>query len=211
MAFTVIQAAPGVEVRLRSSDRFHRTTFALFLEQRLAPDLASPTALLPRVLRRGTVSYPETLDLERVQAELYGASLDAGVLKVGERHLLTVSLTLPAQRYVPEPGLYDRGLALLAEVAAQPAQGPDGGLRSGYVNQEARELVREIRSQRDHKMGWAQQRCIAVMCAGEPYGVPELGTEEGAAALDAAALTSYHARLRDRHPMTLYAFGPFTD
>lgn len=211
MGFAIAQVAPGVEVRVRSSDRFRRTTFALFIEQQLAPDLASPTALLPRVLRRGTATYPATLDLERVQADLYGASLDAGVMKVGERHVLTVSLTLPAQRYVPEPGLYDRGLALLAEVTARPAQEPGGGLRSTYVAQEARELIREIRSLRDHKMGWAQQRCIAVMCSGEPYGVPELGTEEGVAGLDPAALTAYHRDLLSRHPVTLYAFGPFDD
>ncbi|HEX6988811.1 MAG TPA: pitrilysin family protein [Bacillota bacterium] len=211
MGFAIAQVAPGVEVRVRSSHRFHRTTFALFIEQRLAPDLASATALLPRVLRRGTASYPETLDLERVQADLYGASLDAGVMKVGERHVITVSLTMPAQRYVGEPGLDDRGLALLAEAAARPAVDPDGRLRAGYVAHETRELAREIRAQRDHKMGWAQQRCIAIMCAGEPYGVPELGTEEGLAGLDAAGLTDYHAALLSRHPMTLYAFGPFDD
>lgn len=211
MGFAVSRPAPGVEVRVRSSQRFHRTTFALFIEQRLAPDLASATALLPRVLRRGTASYPETLDLERAQEELYGASLDAGVVKVGERHLVMLWLTLPAQRYVSEPGLYDRGLALLAEAAARPARDPGGGLRAAYVGQEARELAREIRSLKDHKMGWAQQRCIAVMCAGEPYGVPELGTEEGVAALDAGFLTGYHQDLLARHPLTLYAFGPFDD
>ncbi|HEX6988021.1 MAG TPA: insulinase family protein, partial [Bacillota bacterium] len=142
MGFAIAEVAPGVEVRVRSSDRFHRTTFALFIEQRLAPDLASATALLPRVLRRGTASYPETLDLERVQAHLYGASLDAGVMKVGERHVVSVSLTMPAQRYVDEPGLDDRGLALLAEAAARPAVDPDGRLRAGYVAHEARELAR---------------------------------------------------------------------
>ncbi|HEY8450528.1 MAG TPA: insulinase family protein, partial [Bacillota bacterium] len=121
LGFTHHTLADGVELFIRPTRRFRRMTVAVFWEQQLAADLASLTALLPRVLIRGTRSFPLTLALERRQAELYGAELDAGVFKLGERHVASLAIELPAERYAGDPDLLRQAVALLAEAAQRPA------------------------------------------------------------------------------------------
>lgn len=209
LGFDVYRPQPGVHLAVCANERFRLATFAAFVEQRLDEDLAAATALLPEVLGRGTKTYPQTLDLERAQAELYGATINTGVIKLGERHLIAVWLSMPGQRFVDAPDLYRRGMQLLTEVLAHPARARNGSLRGDYVRQEADQLTRRIRSLADNKSAYARWRCIRAMCAGEPYGVFELGSEEKVQAISPGELAAYHRDLLSGHPISLYALGPF--
>lgn len=208
MGFDVIEHAPGVRLYVQPTRQFKRVTIALFIEQRLDIDYASPTALLPRVLRRGTVSYPETVDLERVQAELYGARLDTSTLKIGERHVIMFSLNLPAEKYVGVSGLFEQALRLLVEVVTQPALDGDA-LRPDYVAQETQQLVSQIRRFPDNKPSYARWRCIEEMCRREAYGVYSLGTIERLQAETGQSLYNYLRQLQRDNPISVYAVGDF--
>lgn len=208
VSFATHPLAPGVTLHVATSTRFKRARFVAFFEQPLTAATASEAALLARVLPRGTERYPQTLAFEQAQADLYGAQIDCGVLKVGDRHVFSADLTLPAERFVAEDRLYEQGLDLFFEMLARPAT-ENGLLRERYVAQEAEELARTIESLIDNKMAYARWRCVEVMCEQEPYGVYSLGTPEQVRALDAAALTEAHRRLLAQSPVSIYAFGDF--
>src|SRR5690606_9967345 len=72
---------PGLRVHVRPDPRFKRVTAVLAWQMPLAAETASPFALLPRLLRRGTRRHPDLPSLERALADLYGAHLGVGVEK----------------------------------------------------------------------------------------------------------------------------------
>lgn len=208
MGFAATVMGPGVQLFVKPTRKFKRVTLAVFVEQELSHELASPTALLPRVLKRGTRTYPETLDLEHAQAQLYGADLSAGVLKIGERHVMTFTLTLPAAKYVDSSGHYERALQLLAETVKYPAL-QDGLLRPDYVDQERQQLIRQIRRLPDNKPSYARWRCVQEMCRNEAYGVYSLGEIQSLERQTRESLTRYHQELLERNPISVYAYGDF--
>lgn len=209
LGFEAVELYPGVNLFFKSSNQFKRVFFVIFIQQQLSRELASPTALLPRVLRRGTATYPETLDLERAQADLYGADLNTGVLKIGERHIMMFSISLPAEKYVNSAGLLGQGLQLLMETVSNPARDANGKLRAEYVTQESKQLMAEIQRLSDNKPAYARRRCVEQMFRNEPYGVYSLGDVSSLQSLDASTLSQYHQEVLSSNPISIYALGQF--
>ncbi|ADU51497.1 peptidase M16 domain protein [Thermaerobacter marianensis DSM 12885] len=203
---------PGLRVHVRPDPRFKRVTAVLAWQMPLAADTASPFALLPRLLRRGTRRHPDLPSLERALAELYGASLGAGVEKMGDRHLATLSLTWPAGRFVPGQGgggedLAARAMGLLMEVFAAPYLEGDA-FPAGRVAEEREAQIQRIRALVNDKATYALRHCLEHLCAGEPYGISELGDPQRLAALDGDAVARLHRRVRAVAPLDLFVTGP---
>lgn len=198
---------PGLNLYVKSTPQFKRTTVAAFVHRRLQPDTAAVTGLLPLVLQRGTQAYPTGLDLEKAMARLYGARLNASVSRLGDRQLVTFTLELPGDRFVGEP-LLARGLEVLRQVMLEPVTEGDG-LKGEYVAQEKELQIGRIRSLINDKISYARWRCIQHMFANDPYGIYHLGTEEGVRALTPQLLRQQHQTLLAESPIDLYALGDF--
>lgn len=204
------RALRGLNLHLLPTDRFRRVTAVLAWQEELSEETASPFALLPRVLRRGSRRHPALPDLERALAGLYGASLSAGVEKIGDRHVATLAMTWPAARYVPGQdagaGLLARALELLFEVLAEPLL-EGGAFPADRVAEERQAQIERIRALINDKPAYAVRRCVAAMCAGEPYGASELGDPGRLEALDGSALATFHRRVLEGSPLDLFVLG----
>ncbi|PZN09077.1 MAG: insulinase family protein [Bacillota bacterium] len=203
---------PGLRVHVRPDPRFKRVTAVLAWQMPLAAETASPFALLPRLLRRGTRRHPDLPSLERALADLYGAHLGVGVEKMGDRHLATLTLTWPAGRFVPGaagPGeaLARRALGLLLEVFAEPYLEGEG-FPAQRVEEERTAQIQRIRALVNDKASYALRHCVEHLCAGEPYGISELGDPDRLATLDGEDLVRLHRRVRAVAPLDLLITGP---
>ena len=204
---------PGLRVHVRPDPRFKRVAAVLAWQMPLAAETASPFALLPRLLRRGTRRHPDLPALERALADLYGASLGAGVEKMGDRHLATLSLTWPGGRFVPGAGdegpggLVARALGLLLEVFADPYLEGEG-FPAERVAEEREAQIQRIRALVNDKATYAVRHCLEHLCAGEPYGLSELGDPERLAGLDGDDVLRLHRRVRAVAPLDLFVAGP---
>ena len=201
---------PGLVLHVRPDPRFKRVTAVLAWQAPLSQSTASPFALLPRLLRRGTRRLPDLPSLERGLASLYGASLGAGVEKMGDRHVATLSLTWPASRYVPGEGegtgLVARAVELLLEAFAAPYLDGDR-FPEDRVAEERDAQIQRIRALVNDKAAYALRHCLEHMCAGEPYGVSELGDPERLAALDGRAMAAFHRQVLEGSPVDLFVTG----
>ncbi|MGE5482324.1 MAG: insulinase family protein, partial [Bacteroidota bacterium] len=65
------QLAPGVTLYMWPTAQFKSVTVKVFLHHPLGQD-ATETALLPRILLRGSARYPTLQSLSRRREELYG-------------------------------------------------------------------------------------------------------------------------------------------
>lgn len=149
---------------------------------------ASANALLPAVLRRGTVRCPDMESLSAVLDTLYGANIDYTVRKKGERQCVGFAAGFIDDGFTPHgERLLEPVAQQLGELLLEPVT-RDGCFLSEYVDSEKANLIDAIRALKNDKRDWADIRLMQEMCAGEPYSVLRLGDEETAGAITADAL-----------------------
>lgn len=149
---------------------------------------ASANALLPAVLRRGTVRCPDMESLSATLDTLYGANIDYTVRKKGERQCVGFAAGFIDDGFTPHgEKLLEPVAQQLGELLLEPVT-RDGCFLSEYVDSEKANLIDAIRALKNDKRDWADIRLMQEMCAGEPYSVLRLGDEETAGAITADAL-----------------------
>ncbi len=149
---------------------------------------ASANALLPAVLRRGTVRCPDMESLSAALDTLYGANIDYTVRKKGERQCVGFAAGFIDDGFTPHgEKLLEPVAQQLGELLLEPVT-REGCFLSEYVDSEKANLIDAIRALKNDKRDWADIRLMQEMCAGEPYSVLRLGDEETAGAITADAL-----------------------
>ena len=186
------ELSPGVFLNYGYATKFKTGLISAQLLTPLCAGMTAPGALLPAVLRRGTVNCPDMRALSCALDLLYGAGLSYTVRKKGENQCFGFLTSFIDDAYVPGgEKLLERAADLLGEVLLAPALAR-GVFKSEYVEGEKDNLIDAIRSILDDKRDYADKRLLEEMCRGERYGVPRLGTEEQVAALDSAGLYEFY-------------------
>jgi predicted Zn-dependent peptidase len=202
----VNELANGIRFFWLPTDKFKTVTMKMYIHQELRKELATGTALLPSVLKRGTQRYPETICLQRELENLYGAELSTSVGKKGERQLVEISLDMVHPGYLEEDNHLRRGLDILRSILSEPLV-EEGGFRSAYVEQEKVQLGQEIKSLINNKTAYALERCIQEMCSHERFGIYKLGYVGGLTSIEPRGLYRYSRELLVENPIDLYMVG----
>ena len=168
---------------------------------------ASANALLPAVLRRGTVRCPDMESLSAALDTLYGANIDYTVRKKGERQCVGFAAGFIDDGFTPHgEKLLEPVAQQLGELLLEPVT-RDGCFLSEYVDSEKANLIDAIRALKNDKRDWADIRLMQEMCAGEPYSVLRLGDEETAGAITADALYRHGRELMASNRVELIYCG----
>ncbi len=197
----------GIRLIFMPTEKFKTISMGLFLYQELAPELAASNALIPAVLEQGSRRYPDYLTLQRELENLYGAGIGADIMKSGERHILSFSIETAHDQFLGENGrlLFD-GMSILGSVVGDPLV-VDGAFRADYVKQEKNQLIKDIRAMLNDKISYALERCLALMCAEEKFGVYRLGRIDDYDHIDSSGLYQYYCDLFARNPIDFYVIG----
>lgn len=154
--------------------KFKTVTIKVYIIREL-DKMATMTALLAKVLQRGTANFKTTRDIEQELERIYGSRLKGRARKIGEKHMLEFALHMPCQKYLNnEIDIYTDGLKLFKEILLNPYL-ENGSFCDEYVNQEKNILKQEIESVYNDKEDWALKRCIEISCEGEPFSIPSYG------------------------------------
>ena len=162
------------------AQRFKTSRMTVQLIAPLQRETAAANALLPAVLRRGTVRCPDMESLSAALDTLYGANIDYTVRKKGERQCVGFAADFIDDAFTPHgEKLLEPVSAMLGELLLDPVT-HGGRFLSSYVESEKANLIDAIRGLKNDKRDWADIRLMQEMCAGEPYSVLRLGDEETA-------------------------------
>ena len=177
----------GFHIRTHTSDKRKTNVLRLFWVANLVADVTE-RALLSRVLTRATRRHPSIRELNRRLEDLYGASLGSSVMKVGERHVITLRLEFANDHYLPggESILADC-VDLLRQVIAEPLF-ENGTFVESLVAIERENQRRTIERRFDDKQSYSMQRCIKTMCHDEEYRRDERGSVADLECIDAVRL-----------------------
>jgi len=189
------QLADGVYLTYLPARKFKTSILSAQFVTPLRQDTASAYALLPAVLRRGTVTYPDMGSLEAQLDKLYGARVDYTIRKKGENQCVGFVASCIDDSFVPGgEKLLESVANLLGELICDPIT-ERGRFVPTYFETEKTNLIDAIRSLINDKRDYADSRLLREMCAGEAYAVPRLGDEAGAEKLQLRKLYAQYGEL----------------
>ena len=190
-----ITIRPNVFLTYVNTDKFKVNTISVNMLCPLNPETASKNALIPRVLRRGTISLPDMKSLSEYLDELYGARIEPIVRKKGEIQSVGFFADFIDDRLIPgENGILEKVVSLLGELLLLP--NTSGGLlRAEYVESERANLVDEINSLINEKRSYSMNRLVELMCPDEAFRVHKLGDAARAQAITPLSLTKHYREM----------------
>ena len=207
MEITRTKLAEGVYLTFHPAQKFKTSLLSAQFVTPLRWETASACALLPAVLRRGTVSCPDMGALSARLDRLYGARIDCTVRKKGENQCVGFVASLIDDRYAPGgERLLEPVAALLGELLCDPVT-ERGRFVPAYFESEKANLIDAIRSILNDKREYADDRLLREMCAGEPYGIPRLGDDKSAERVQPQRLYSLYRRLIGSARLELFYSG----
>ncbi|GIP43801.1 peptidase M16 [Paenibacillus sp. J45TS6] len=199
-----------IRIHVLPTKRFKTFAISLYVGAPLKEDTVTSTALIPFVLRRGTSSYPETIQFREQLEELYGAGFGFDVYKRGDHQIIQFRMDTINDSFVQSSDkLLDRSFAFLGEVVTSPAK-ENGHFRSSYVQQERDTVRKRLESIVNDKIRYAGERCIEEMCKGEPYRLHPLGERKDLPGIEPEGLYRSYEQWLQNAGMDLYVVGDTT-
>ena len=186
---------PNVDLTCITTDKFKAGYITINFISPLSKATAAKNALLFRVLRRGTLNYPDMESISARLDSLYGASIEAINRKKGEAQCVGLAADLIDDSFVPVgENILENTIALMGEMILAPVT--HGGLLTAeYVESEKANLIDSIKSQKNDKINYAVDLMIRSMCQDEAYSVPRLGTESSVSQITPQSLTKHYKEL----------------
>ncbi len=187
-----IELAPGVNLRAVQTDKFKTACFSVnFLRPHTKTDAAAD-ALLPSVLLRATEKYPDIRSISTHLDELYGATFGTLVRRKGEVKLLGFYADFVEDAFLPErESVFLPMTDFLREVLFRPLT-ENGVFCAACVEGEKQNLINAIEASLNDKRSYAALRLQQLMCEGEAYGVPRLGTAEAVRTITPESLWEHY-------------------
>ena len=207
MEVTRIQLGEGVYLTYLPARKFKTSLLSAQFVTPLRPETVSGNALLPAILRRGTVSCPDLGSLSARLDTLYGARIDYTVRKKGENQCVGFVASFIDDSFTPgREKLLEPVAELLGELVCDPVT-QHGRFVPAYFESEKTNLIDAIRSIVNDKRDYADARLLQEMCAGEPYGISRLGSEKQAERLQPQKLYAQYGKLIATSQLELFYSG----
>lgn len=188
------------------ADRFTCELLGVTFVSKLTRETAQKNAMLPELLRRGTIRYPTRALLDRHLCDLYSMTLSSSNYAFGDCQMLEFSLDFLAARFVGgKEGLLPQAIRLLSEILTAPALDANGLFQAAFVNNEKKHLTDAIRAEMNSPRAFAAARCRELLCNGEPFALSLIGNLSDAEKLTPECLTArYHEFLSTLTPVFTY-------
>ena len=186
---------PGVSLTCINTGKFKSGCMTVNFLCELNRETAALNALLPRVLRRGSKSLPDMESISAALDDLYGARVEPVIRKKGELQCIGFYTDFTDDRYLPAgENVLERAVEIIGEILLSPYMS-DENLCGDYTESEKSNLVDDIRAAINDKRGYAIDRLLEEMCAGEAYGISKLGSETDVLAITKEKLTAHYKNI----------------
>lgn len=198
------QIGDGINLYIDTTDKFKTVTINLYVHNQLGSD-TTKYALIPSVLKRGTLNIKTYKEMVKYLENLYGTTMAVSVYKKGERHLQQYRLEMPQEDYINE-NILEEGVRFLKDLIFNPLV-EDNAFNKDYVLQEKEIHKNLINSRINDKTKYAVDCCFEEMCKGEPFAIFELGSTEDLDFIDEKKLYQYYQNCIDTLPIDIYVVG----
>lgn len=172
--------ANGVYFSSITDKKFKHNRISVNLIVKLDREKVTDRAVVPFILRQGSKNCPDFTDLNKKLCDLYGASLDAGVDKIGEYQMITLGIIGVDNRFaLSGEDMVQECTRMLCEIVLEPDI-TDGKFNAKNTELEKQYLLETISSEINDKRTYANIRCKDIMCKDEACAIKKYGYAEDA-------------------------------
>ena len=151
--------ANGVYFSSITDKKFKHNRISVNLIVKLDRKKVTDRAVVPFILRQGSKNCPDFTDLNKKLCDLYGASLDAGVDKIGEYQMITLGIIGVDNRFaLSGEDMVQECTRMLCEIVLEPDI-TNGKFNAKNTELEKQYLLETISSEINDKRTYANIRC----------------------------------------------------
>lgn len=198
----------GVNIHLAKSEKFKTNLLSLYIKIPFTKENATLSALLPKVLRRGSKAYPSLSAIATNCEELYGASFYSGLRKKGDFAFLYFSLEFVSGEYLKDSNILSDAIDFLKELVFNPKT-ENGVFDKRFVDSEKINLRDDIESLINDKKEYADQRVKEISFENSPYGISPYGFKEDIDPITPETLFEYYKKVITECKMDFFLSGAF--
>lgn len=197
----------GINLHMIKTNKFKTNLLSVFLTTPLLKETITKEALIGSVLRRGCKTMPTTEQISINLEEMYGASFDCGIEKIGDNHVLKFYLETINDEFLPqEENMLKKSIDTILEIVFEPLS-ENGEFKKEYVKTEKENLKQIIEGKIDNKAKYAQDRCIEEMYKDKPYGLYKFGYVEDLEKITSKELYEYYKKMIKECKIDIFISG----
>lgn len=207
----VIKIKNGINLNLIKTDKFKTNLLSVFLTVPLNENTITKNALIPAILRRGSNNLKTQEEISKTLEEMYGASFDCGVDKIGDNQVLKFYLETINNSYVEnEENILKEAINILLDLVFNPLVN-NNKFDETYVESEKNNLKQIIEGRKDAKATYALERCIEEMYKNLPYALYKYGRLEDLENINAENLYEQYKKLINECKIDIFISGDITE
>ena len=211
MNLETIDIKEGIRLHKIKTNKYKTNLMSVFLTSKLSRDDITKKALILTVLRRGTNNLKTQEEISKKLEELYGASFDCGIDKLGDKHVLKFYVESLNEQYLyQKEDILSQSLNILFDIVFNPLL-ENGAFKQEYIDEEKQNLRIIIEGQKDNKAAYATQRCIEEMYKEKPYGLYKYGYVEDLEKIDSKNLYEAYLDLIKTCKIDIFVSGDFDE
>ncbi len=177
--FEIKKFGENVVVRNFTDEKFKTMRISVNMILPLEYETVAQYAVLPSIVSRATMQYPDITSLSKHLAELYGCSIYSNVGKIGDNQILNISAGGISDKFVLEKENLAKELSkLLCSAIFSPVVDDDCMIPLEAFKQEQRQAIENIDANFNDKRVYAKKRCTEIMFENEAAGISRFGTKE---------------------------------
>lgn len=209
MSYTSEEIKQGIKLHCIDTSKFKTNLMAVFITLPLNRERITFDTVIPAVLKRGTEKLKTQEEISKKLEDMYGASFDCGIEKIGDNHVIKFYLESLNDNFVPEDSKQNmsrESIDLLLDIILNPIT-KNNRFKDEYVEAEKNNIKLLIESKIDNKDQYALNRCIEEMYKGKPYGLYKFGYTEDLDKINSENLYNYYTELINTSKIDIFVSG----
>lgn len=209
MSYTSEEIKQGIKLHCIDTNKFKTNLMAVFITLPLNRERITFDTVIPAVLKRGTKKLKTQEEISKKLENMYGASFDCGIEKIGDNHVIKFYLESLNDNFVPEDSKQNvsrESIDLLLDIILDPLT-ENNKFKDEYVEAEKNNIRLLIESKIDNKDQYALNRCIEEMYKDKPYGLYKFGYTEDLEKINSQNLYDYYNELINASKIDIFVSG----
>ena len=202
-----INIKDGIKLHIIPNDIYKTNLIRIAFTIDADKDTVTDTAMLPLILKQGSMNYPTQEKINTRLEELYGAEFVANIDKKGDLQVISFEADCIKDKYIPtKESITKEVFDLIFDIVLNPLI-EDGVFNNNYLDIEKEKLKKMINELVDDKDAYSYYNCIHEMFGDGGYGLYQMGIESEVEKIDSKSLYEYYQKFIDKAKIDIFVSG----
>lgn len=202
-----IELKKGIKAHFIKTDLYKTDLTCIIITTPLKRETVTKNALIPFMLRRGTAKLPNQYLISKELQNMYGASFNCGVDKMGDNVVLKFCIESISNEYALDgEDILKMNIENLLDLVFNPFK-VNGMLNKDFLDVEKENLKDIIESKIDDKDNYALENCISTMYGEDGFGLYKYGYVEDIDNITIEEISQYYNWLINNSKIDIFISG----